>query len=213
MIRAGPPTQLPDGSLVGTAAFGGRYNGGVIYEISAAGVYSIVHPLGGWGLYGQADNTFCGCPDQTMNETERLVAALAAHANTAWGKAALYAIANVSVAFVGSRDLSAGATVRDLLLIYRRRLEHIRERGIEVQGMRELVEALAHRPPDELIEVQPFSRQEHNAVAFWSSCGDLIGCVTLRAPDPGVSQRNLDFACGRRESFGILTTVDFYASS
>lgn len=46
MMPAAAPIQLSDGSLIGTAAFGGQYGGGVIYEISASGVYSIVHQFG-----------------------------------------------------------------------------------------------------------------------------------------------------------------------
>lgn len=42
----GAPTQLSDSSLVGAAAFGSQYNGGVLYQISASGVYSILHQFG-----------------------------------------------------------------------------------------------------------------------------------------------------------------------
>lgn len=70
MIPAAAPIQLFDGSLVGTAAFGGQYNGGVIYQISASGVYSIIHHFG--SLANDGNLPFCllyKAPDGTIYGT------------------------------------------------------------------------------------------------------------------------------------------------
>lgn len=134
-----------------------------------------------------------------MSDKQLLENALEKYAGTmAWGRAALAVIARPEVVFAGSHNSPASNTAGELLRIYRMKLDHCRERGIEAHGIMELIESLASRAQGEVIEVRPFVGPQNSVVAFWSTSGDLVGCITVLGRDTESARQNLDFALGKK---------------
>jgi len=131
-----------------------------------------------------------------MSEKQKLIDALRRSAQTEWGTAALSALDDQQVVFAGSPG--AGNTAGDLLRIYRLKLIHSRKAGIVAHGIVELIESLARRTTDTIIDVQPFRGPESSVGAFWDATGNLVGCVTIFGGDRERGRRNLDFALGKR---------------
>jgi hypothetical protein len=133
-----------------------------------------------------------------MSEKQRLADALERHANTAWGTAALSAVDDDEVVFAGSPNRPGSNTAGDLLRIYRLRLDHCRERGIEAYGITELIESLIGREQSEVIEIQPFIGPRSSVAAFWDTAGNLVGCVTVLGRDAEGSRHTLELALGKQ---------------
>lgn len=134
-----------------------------------------------------------------MSDKELLANALEKYAGvTAWGRAALAVIARPDVVFAGNHNSPASNTAGELLRIYRMKLDHCRERGIEAHGIAELIESLASRAQSEVIEVRPFIGPQDSVAAFWNATGDLVGCVTVLGRDTESARQNLDFALGKK---------------
>jgi hypothetical protein len=129
-----------------------------------------------------------------MNEKQRLIDALKEGATTDWARVALSAVEDREVVFAGNPGCRASTMAGDLLPIYRIRLKH----GIEAHGLAELVESLACRGKEVVIEGQPFLGPKSAVSAFWDAAGNLIACVTILGRDPEDGQRNLDLALGKR---------------
>jgi hypothetical protein len=129
-----------------------------------------------------------------MDVKKGLIQALQRGPSRDWVAAALSALNDEQVVFVGNTRVNVDNTAADLLRIYRIRQVHCREQGIEVHGMAELIESLAAHAEIGRVQVQPFFGSTNAVVAFWNEAGDLIGCVTIPALDPERGRRNLDFA-------------------
>lgn len=131
-----------------------------------------------------------------MSEKQKLSEALKRNAPTEWGAAALSAIADQEVVFAGSTG-GADNTAGELLRIYRLRASHCLKKGIQVQGLTELLASLGARSASAVIQVQPFRGPRSSVAAFWDATGNLVGVITIVGRDPEIGKRNLEFALGK----------------
>jgi hypothetical protein len=133
-----------------------------------------------------------------MTEKQRLSDALRHDGSVQWKAVALSVVEDDQVVFAGNSDSAASSTAGDLLRIYRLRLKHCRQQGIDVPGLVELLESLGGHSEGTIIQVQPFRGPTRSVIAFWDASCHLVGCVTILGQDPERGRQSLDFALGKR---------------
>jgi hypothetical protein len=132
-----------------------------------------------------------------MSRKQQLLAALKRGTDMPWRSAALKALAGQNVVSSDEGPLD-GSVASEWLQIYRLRLKHCQEIGVEIIGLAEFVEALEQRIPNELIRAELFGGGRTTITAFWDVAENLVGCITNTDWRPGRGQESLDLALGKR---------------
>ena len=96
-----------------------------------------------------------------------------------WVTAALNAINQESMAYLGGDGPPGTNSAQDLARIYRVRLERSKVLGIKQYGCAELIARLEALNGNEIIEVWPFANSNSETTAFLKDGIFLIGCITF----------------------------------
>ena len=132
-----------------------------------------------------------------MNRKQALLDALRSGSGLSWQHGALSALDDAEVVYDGSGSLDDGP-VDEWLRIYKIRLKHCQENGIQAIGLAEFVQNLEQRMPNDMVRGEPFGGPTTRIAAFWDAAGNLVGCVTIRGWSPERGQENLDRVLGKR---------------
>jgi hypothetical protein len=128
-----------------------------------------------------------------MSRKQKLSDMLRMGAGASWKSAALTALDSNQVVLAGDE---AWATAGDLLRIYRIRLTHFQEKGVQAIGINEFLQSLERLAPGNVIRVEPYMGPQTIVGAFWDAAENLIGCMTVLGWGPERGQENLDFSKG-----------------
>jgi len=112
-----------------------------------------------------------------------------------WAVEGIRALEQPDMAHVGGSGSAGGTRARDLLRIYDIRLAHLRARGINAEGLAELVDWLRPLSPETRVYGEAFLSSTTAVTAFYSPPGVLGACVTI-AYDPARGYENWAFAMG-----------------
>jgi len=99
------------------------------------------------------------------------------------------------MAYAGGSGSVPRTPARDFLRIYDMRLAHCRARGINAEGLAELVDWLRFLSPETPVAVEAFLSSTTAVTAFYSPPSVLGACVTI-AYDPARGKENWAFAMG-----------------
>lgn len=95
-----------------------------------------------------------------------------------WVTVALNAINQESMEYFGGGEHPATSSAKDLVRLYRIRLERSKLLGITQYGCAELVAQLEKLDGDAIIEVWPFANKDFVVSAFTRNEAVLVGCIT-----------------------------------
>jgi hypothetical protein len=132
-----------------------------------------------------------------VNRKQALLDALRSGSGSPWQRVALSALDDAEVVYDGSGSLDGGP-VDEWLRIYKLRLKHCQENGIQANGLAEFVQNLERLMPDDVVSGEPFGGPTTRISAFWDAAGNLVGCVTILGWSPERGQEHLDRALGKR---------------
>ena len=132
-----------------------------------------------------------------MSRKQALLDALRNGSSSSWQRVALSALDEPEVVYDGNGSPNDGS-VGEWLSIYKIRLKHCQENGIQAIGLAEFVQALEWLMPNDVVVGEGFGGPTTRISAFWDAAGNLVGCVTILGWSPERGQENLDRALGKR---------------
>ena len=112
-----------------------------------------------------------------------------------WVIEGIRALQQTDMTYEGGSGSGAGTPARDLLRLYGIRLAHLQTRGINAEGLAELVDWLRSLSQDTRVGIEAFRSSVTAVTAFYSPPGVLGACVTI-AYDPARGYANWAFAMG-----------------
>jgi hypothetical protein len=113
-----------------------------------------------------------------------------------WAVEGMRALGQPDRDYLGGSRPGVGTPAGELLRIYGLRLANLRTRGINAEGLAELVEWLRSLSPRDAVMVEAFRSSTTAVTAFYSPPSVLGSCVTI-AYDPARGKENWEFAMGR----------------
>jgi hypothetical protein len=132
-----------------------------------------------------------------VNRKQALVGALKKGSSSSWQRIALSALDDTQVVHIGGGSQDGGP-VDEWLSIYKVRLKHCEENGIQAIGLAEFVQNLEQLMPNDVVRGEQFGGPTIRISAFWDAAGNLVGCVTIPGWSPERGQENLDRVLGKR---------------
>jgi hypothetical protein len=131
-----------------------------------------------------------------VNRKQALVDALKKGSSSSWQRVALSALDDTQIVHIDGGSLDGGP-VDEWLSIYKVRLKHSQENGIQAIGLAEFVQNLEQLMPNDVVVGELFGGPMTRISAFWDAAGNLVGCVTIPGWSPERGQENLDRVLGK----------------
>jgi hypothetical protein len=132
-----------------------------------------------------------------VNRKQALVGALKKGSSPSWQRVALSALDDTQVVHIGGGSLDGGLA-HEWLSIYKIRLKHCQENGVQAIGLAEFVQNLEQLMPNDVVRGELFGGPTTRISAFWDAAGNLVGCVTIPGWSPERGQESLDRVLGKR---------------